>query len=239
MNLASELFPASWLWFSSALAMAVLGVAIGRVRWRDMKQAGRHNVWLGAVVALMVMWLISAGIRLGLNLHPLGAGVMTLMFGPALGLLAIAAALIGSALNGGVGWSALGLNLMVMGVLPVLVTQGLRVLVEKYLPANYFVYIFVLAFGGSGLGVMLLGGVATLLVWLSGAYSLDLLSYEYLPFFMLLTISEAWLSGMLMTLMVIYRPGWVDSFDDQRYLKPAPAPKRRSQRGKRETNVNE
>jgi uncharacterized membrane protein len=51
-----------------------------------------------------------------------------------------------------------------------------------------------------------------------GAYEWDYLSSEYFPYFLLLGFSEAWLSGMMMTLFVVYRPQWVVSFDDSVYL---------------------
>ena len=49
------------------------------------------------------------------------------------------------------------------------------------------------------------------------AYSRDLV-YLALPFFLLVGFSEAWISGAVITLMVVYRPGWVAAFDDRRYL---------------------
>jgi uncharacterized membrane protein len=41
---------------------------------------------------------------------------------------------------------------------------------------------------------------------------------EYLPFFLLISFSEAFITGMLITTMVIYKPEWVATFDDKRYL---------------------
>jgi uncharacterized membrane protein len=38
------------------------------------------------------------------------------------------------------------------------------------------------------------------------------------PFYLLLGFSEAWLNGAAITLMVVYYPHWVGSFDDRRYL---------------------
>ena len=105
-----------------------------------------------------------------------------------------------------------------MGCVPLGLTEILRRLLERCLPANYFIYIFLLAFGGSGVGVLAVGLMATGVLAMAQAYPLPLLMEEYLPFFLLLAFSEAWLSGMVMTLLVIYRPGWVSSFDDQRYL---------------------
>ena len=58
----------------------------------------------------------------------------------------------------------------------------------------------------------------SLFLGVSGAYSFEYLLDEYLPYFILLGFSEAWLSGMVITLFVIYRPEWVMTFDDSRYL---------------------
>lgn len=219
MNLASHLFPGAWLWFAAALAGGLLLRSVRLAPWQRLRgDSAQLDVWLGMVVALMVLWQINAGVKAGLNLHLVGAAAATLMFGPHLALLAMAAVLAASTFNGDVSWQAFGLNLLVMCAPPVLLAQRLRRLVEKYLPANYFIYIFVLAFAGSGLGVIAVGLLATGVLGLAGAYPLALLLEEYLPFFLLLAFSEAWLTGMTMTLMVIYRPGWVASFDDARYL---------------------
>jgi len=48
----------------------------------------------------------------------------------------------------------------------------------------------------------------------SGEY----LSSEYLPYFFLLGFSEAWLSGMLTTLLAVYRPELLADFDDAQFL---------------------
>jgi uncharacterized membrane protein len=49
-------------------------------------------------------------------------------------------------------------------------------------------------------------------------YPLDYLLENYLPFFLLMAFSEAFITGMLITMMVIYKPEWVATFDDKRYL---------------------
>jgi uncharacterized membrane protein len=41
---------------------------------------------------------------------------------------------------------------------------------------------------------------------------------DYFPYFILLGFSEAWLNGAAITLMVVFVPHWVVSFDDRRYL---------------------
>jgi uncharacterized membrane protein len=39
-----------------------------------------------------------------------------------------------------------------------------------------------------------------------------------LPFYFLMDWAEAFATGMMVTLMVVYRPEWVATFDDARYL---------------------
>jgi len=90
--------------------------------------------------------------------------------------------------------------------------------VLRLLPRHFFVYIFINGFFGSALTVFGVGLAATLMLVIAGAYEWDYLATEYLPYFLLLGFSEAWLSGMLITLFVIYRPNWVATFDDSSYL---------------------
>ena len=40
---------------------------------------------------------------------------------------------------------------------------------------------------------------------------------------MLLAWGEAFATGMLVTLMVVYKPEWVSTFDDARYLGRGPS----------------
>ncbi|MPN48256.1 hypothetical protein SDC9_195862 [bioreactor metagenome] len=75
-----------------------------------------------------------------------------------------------------------------------------------------------MGFAGSALTIMLQGLFASLALVVAGAYPLDFLLSDYLPYFLLLGFSEGWLSGALITVMVIYRPEWVAAFDDRRYL---------------------
>jgi uncharacterized membrane protein len=41
---------------------------------------------------------------------------------------------------------------------------------------------------------------------------------EYLPYFLLLGFSEAWLSGMLSTLFAVYRPELLADFEDAQFF---------------------
>ena len=71
---------------------------------------------------------------------------------------------------------------------------------------------------GAAVAISTVGVVSTGFAVISGSYSLHYLLRDYLPYYLLLSWSEAFLTGMALTLMVVYRPEWVATFDDARYL---------------------
>ena len=218
MNFAVELFSAAWLW--SAAAIAVLGVmwVVRSGPWRTLLRPARLNLWLGVGVMFALLWSMKAGVHAGLDLHLLGAMVALLVFGPQLGAGVLALALGIVTLNGGAQWQMFPLNWLVMGFAPVLIAHGFASLVERFLPRHFFIFIFVIAFFGSALTAVLQGVLASVLLIAAGAYTFEFIAHNYLPYFLLLGFSEAWLSGFVVTLMVVYKPGWVARFDDRLYL---------------------
>lgn len=219
MNYPDHIFPAVMLWPANVLAAWLLYHCVRHAPWRHLAQPGLQHLWMASCVGLMVAWSIKAGIRPGLNFHVLGATLLTLMFGPRLAIIALAVTLTGVTLAGGAGWQSMGLNLLLMAGLPVLFSYLLYSQAHHKLPHNVFIYIFIDAFIASGLSVVLLGLADTLLLSLAGAYSLEYLSHDYLPYFILMGWSEAMLTGMAVTLMVAYRPHWLITFSDRLYIK--------------------
>lgn len=218
MNFAPDLFSTAWH-FGAICCGAGVGAWVFRTApWRRLLDGHQLNALLGASVILTLLWSLNAGVKPGLNLHLLGAMASTLIFGPQLALVVVALALAGITFNGSAEWAAYPLNLLVMGIVPVLVGRFYFRLVERWLPKHFFVYIFINAFIGAAAVVLVQGVVASMMLFAAGAYPADLLLSEYLPFFLLLGFAEAWLSGMALTLLVVYHPEWVASFDDRSYL---------------------
>lgn len=202
------------------LALAALGLllTLRRAPWGRLRDGPQLNLLLGFAVGLMLLWTMRAGVKPGLNLHLLGAMAATLALGPWLAVLAMALALTGVMLNGVIEWSDWPVNFVLMIAIPVAVAHGLQRAVERWLPAHFFIFVFVISFACAALTVMIQGAVAAAALAVAGAYTVEFLLSEYLPFFLLLGFSEAWISGAVITLMVVYRPGWVAAFDDRRYL---------------------
>lgn len=218
MNFPADLLPAAWQFAAHGLLALVLFACLRWTPWRRLAEPHQLNLWLGASVALMLLWSIKTGVRPGLDFHMLGATALTLMFGPGLALAALAVVVAGITLAGQAGWAAYSLNLLLMGALPVLVSHVIFRTVDARLPNHFFVYVFVNAFFGAAVAIMTTALAATAVLALAGVYSFDYLSEHYLPYFLLMGWSEALLTGMAISVMVVFRPLWVATFDDARYL---------------------
>lgn len=202
-------------------ALAVLALA-GLARdadWRGLASSGRLNLWLGTTVVLMLLWRMRAGAIPGMDMHLAGATVAYLMFGLRLGGISLALAATGAVLAAGRPALEIGAEWLLQGMVPLLVSAILVPLAERRLPPHLFIFLWGYGFLVSGIAVFV-GGVAQTLLHVGlGTAPWAVLSEEFLPFYMLLGWSEAFTAGALLTLMVIYRPGWVQRFDDAVYLR--------------------
>lgn len=208
----------AWYWAAWAVWAAAFVLCIRRAPWARLKESSQSNLWLGMVVLLTLLWSLKAGIKPGLALHLLGATTFTLCAGPELAFLGLSAVLAGVTLNGAAGWFSFALNSLLMAGVGVTVSWTILRFSERWLPKHFFVYLFVNAFFGSALTLFVVGLGISGVLGLAGAYDFGYLWDEYLQYFLLLGFSEAWLSGMVMTLFVVYKPHWVATFDDSRYL---------------------
>lgn len=207
-----------WYWAAWVVWLPLCLRCIWQAPWLRFKNAELFNVWLGMIVLLTLVWSLKAGVKPGLTMHLLGASVFTLCFGPALAFIGLSVVLAGVTLNGGAGGVAFALNSLLLAGSGVFFSSWIDRMVRCYLPKHFFVYIFINGFFGAALMIVGVGLVLTSFMSVTGTYSLDYLLEDYLPYFVLLGFSEAWLSGMVITLFVIYRPDWVVSFDDSKYL---------------------
>ena len=217
MNLPDGLLDASWTWMAWLVFAPLALFAARQAPWRVLTDSTRLNAFLAMVVALILLWHLKAGVKPGLSLHLLGATVFTLCFGWALAFIGLCLVLVGVSLNGSAGWQAFAVNALLMAGVGVAASHALHRLIKRLLPPHLFIFIFCNGFFASALTVMTVG-VASCLLWiLADTYSSEYLAGEYLPYFVLLGFSEAWLSGMLTTLFAVYRPDLLADFEDAPY----------------------
>jgi uncharacterized membrane protein len=219
MNLPDGLLSGSWTMLAWLPFGMLAFIAARRAPWRVLTDSRRLNAFLAMSVALVLLWHLQAGVRPGLSLHLLGATVFTLCFGWALAFVGLCLVLAGASLNGIAGWEAFAVNGLLMVSVGVATTHAVHQLVDRALPRHMFVYIFCKGFFASALAVLAVGLASCLVLSWTGTYADDYLTSEYLPYFVLLGFSEAWLSGMVTTLFAVYRPDLLADFDDATFLE--------------------
>ncbi len=218
MNLTDDLLGEMWYWAAWAVWVPLFARSVWLAPWKRFSRSEQSNLWLGMVVLLMLLWSLKAGVKPGLTLHLLGANVFTLAFGPHLAFIGLSLVTLGITLNGAAGGLAFAANALLLAGLSVFLSHHLFRLLSGLLPRQFFIYVFVNAFFCAGLVIVGVGLGSTLLLGMASVYPWDYLFEEFFPYYFLLAFSEAWLSGMVLTLFVVYRPEWVVSFDDSRYL---------------------
>ena len=220
LHIPSALLSGGLLLASNALFLLCLLIAVRYAPWKELmqKQESQH-VFLGAVVMLLTIWGIKAGISPGLGFHHLGATLFTLMFGWPLAIVGLTLTMIASLLLQASDWASLGINGLLSIIIPIAVSYSILKLSQKWLPDNFFIYIFICAFFGAAIAIAISRLSAIALLSVMHAYPDEQLieeSLQYLPLFM---FPEAFVTGMLISIFVVYRPDWVATFDDERYIK--------------------
>lgn len=187
--------------------------------WRQLADPQRLNLFLGATVVVLALWQIRTGVKPGLSFHLYGMAALTLMFGFWRATFAGVLILVVDAIFGRGSWAAIGVDALVMAALPALVSWYVFRLLERVLPNHFFIYVLGNGFFGAALSVVAIGLATTALMALAGAYPFDYLLSHYTPYALLISWGEAFTTGMMITVMVVYRPDWVESFDDARYIQ--------------------
>ncbi|MCC6136532.1 MAG: energy-coupling factor ABC transporter permease [Candidatus Contendobacter sp.] len=219
MNLTDTLLPGDLLLFAYFIWLPVGLCAVRYAPWRPFLASSKlQHVFLGASLALFLMWSFEVGVRPALGFHFLGATVYTLMFGWSLAVIGASLLIVATTFMHG-DWAALAMNALLLGVLPVSASYGVYALVHRYLPRHLFIYIFLCAFFNAMLaaGTAILA-LATLLVF-TETYTFARISHDYLPFAPLYLFPEGLLNGMITTVLIGVRPDWLKTYDDELYLK--------------------
>ena len=218
MDFPVHLFPGAILWVANAVMLLVFLLAVWRAPLQRLWNNEFTHVFFAACVLMLLLWNTRVGVLPALNFHLLGLTTVTLMFGWAYAVFAVIIVTAGSVIAQGGHWAVFGLNALIMGCLPVLVTDVLLRLAQRRLPHNFFIYIYINGFFAAGFSILAASGCGALLMVLVDAGHGDWLAYQFFPFLPLIFFSEAIVNGMIMTMMVALRPRWVASFDDESYI---------------------
>jgi len=219
MNLPDNLIFQPWLLYGHIVLLPIVVWALWTAPWYKIKKSDSQHVFFGAIVVLALIWNVKAGISPGLSFHLLGTMVFYLLFRWQFALFGLMLVLLAITYYGNSGWETYSLNCILMSVIPLFICHVVFTLTDKKLPNNYFVYVLVNGFFGAALSLLMCLVCTVSFLIFTETYTYKYIAYEYIPFFPLMLFPEALLSGLMMSIFVANCPGWVSTFDDERYLK--------------------
>lgn len=217
--IGAELLSATSLWFGWLVYLPLLLWALWRAPWVELfSDQRRQHLLCGTVLALFLLWLVRRDFASGLSYHFIGMTVVTLLLDWPLAVLCGLAAQLGLLAMGRQDLAALGLNGILLVLIPVLVTELCAQLVERRQPRNLFVYIFCCGFFPAALAVLfsLLAGLGVL--WLDGLYVMPPWLDDFAGYLWLIMFPEAFINGTLVSGLVVFYPDWLETFNRTRYL---------------------
>ena len=219
MDIPAGLLPNAYLWLAALLYIPLLLLALLSAPWSKIADNEASHVYFGAVVMLIVLWVLRGGIQPGLDYHLLGVTSLVLMFEWQFALMAISLVLAFTTWTGPAGWQTFAVNALVMGAVPILFTRTFLYACQRWLPHNFFIYVFINAFLAGALSILLAGLATALLQQSAGIHPPDSIGNNFLLVLPMLMFGEGFLNGAAMSLIVAYRPQWVATFHDHWYLK--------------------
>lgn len=200
--------------------LGVLAWTCTRAPWVELvSDRRRQHLLFGTALALFVLWLVRRDFDSGLSFHFIGMTAVTLLLDWPLALLCGLAAQIGLVLIGRQDLAAMGVNGLLLIVLPVWITETCALLVERARPANLFVYIFFAGFFPAALSALacLLAGLGVLLI--DGLYLMPPWLEDFLGYLWLVSFPEAFINGAVVAALVVFQPEWLETFNSSRYLQ--------------------
>lgn len=206
------------------LALVLLLIALALRPWR-MLRGPLLTPFLAGVVLLPWSWLLphmlpSTVLTGGVSVQLSGACLLTLLLGWPLAVVAIS--LIASCVYL-IGHSPIAAWLsqwVWLGLIPATLTLGLGALLRRKLPDQVFIYILGRGFIGTALCMFAAGLLYELLYHLVGGVTVG----EALVARWLMAWGDAFLTGMLVSIFVAFKPEWLATWSDRRYLQPPPPP---------------
>jgi uncharacterized membrane protein len=205
--------PGPW-WPDLLLVLTATALALALRPWRSVARSGPPWPWIVLWAVMPLLWGVDRYVAVPIAQPMSGAALLVMLAGwpmavlmmlPVAGLTAFAADLGAAEALHRLAW---------LGVVPATLMLGLGAAVRRWLPNHLFVYIFARAYLGSFIACGGAAGLALLLGPLPAGSQLDDL-WLVRP---IAAFGEAFLTGMLVAILVAYRPSWLATYSDRLYL---------------------
>lgn len=218
MNLPAHLFTADLLWLANLIFGAAVVRAVQSAGWRDLlANAARGNALVALSLGAFVFWQMNAGIKPGFNHHILGVTLFMLMFGWQVALLSLALVMTASWLRADIALVTLGLNGLLMLLIPLLFSHAVLRYSQRHLPKNVFLFVLGNGFLCGACAILLTIVSASLLLAALTAYSWHKVVNDYLAYSPIIALTEAFTTGMLITAFTVFKPEAVFNYDEDAY----------------------
>ncbi len=202
---------------SLGMVVVALAVALALRPWRALPGSQLWHPWLGCLVLMPWLWAAQRVMPGGLALQLSGACLMVLMLGWPLAVLSLVPIAATGAWLGGIAWPAALDHLAWNGIVTASVALAIGLATRRWLPKHPFVFILGRGFLVTALAVMISGTLAALASPLPEGTELSSLLLGH----WLMAWGEAFATGMMTAIFVAFKPEWLASWSDERYLKDA------------------
>lgn len=211
-------------WILSACAIFLVGV----FKSRDgvLLEPRLRNIFISCILLLALAWNIRAHLPNGnidnfidLSFHFFGASLLVALFGfwSAITLLFIVALIGVFSISGDLVEATR--HYVMVSVVPALFAYGVIKAVQKFLPKHLFILIL-----GNGYLAAFISTFLTGLLIFGLQQVFDITSFgtsDPLGWFLgllVLSFMEGSLSGMLLAILLVYRPQWVSTYREEQYM---------------------
>jgi uncharacterized membrane protein len=182
-----------------------------------LRDPALRNAWIAALVLLSCLWAAQATLPAVFPAQFSGACLLVLMFGWPLAVLTLLASAAAAVWIAGGNWAHAVHLAAWSGIVPATAGLAIGIATRRWLPKHLFVYILARGFAGTALAIGIAGA---LWIWWSPrppvAEATAMIAARWLAAW-----GEAFATGGLTAIFVAFKPEWLLTYSDARYL-PAP-----------------
>ena len=202
---------------SLALVIVALAVALALRPWRALRGAQLLHPWFASLVLMPWLWAAQRFMPGGVAVQLSGACLMVLMLGWPLAVLSLVPIAALGAWLGGIAWPQALDHLAWNGIVTATLALAIGLATRRWLPRHPFVFILGRGFLVTALATVLSGALSALVSLLPPGSELGSILLGH----WLMAWGEAFATGMLVAIFVAFKPEWLATWSDARYLKDA------------------
>ena len=214
MNIAAPLLALGhdWVRLGNIIFVLLIIVAVLSIRWRNLlDNDSRVHALVGLLFCTSAIWQLGVQIHPGFKLHLIWANLFQLMFGWPIALTSLALIMLGTSLITAQDISTLGVNGILMLVIPIFFSEVLLRFSQRYLPKNPFVFLLFYGFAGAAIGFFFMY-FATIVLLALVNFSWPVIHQTDYVSSLAFMYSEAFSTGSILAAFVVTKPEAVKCF---------------------------